>query len=82
LNDNARRLSPRQWGKQLFMIKTSGGNALLVTRSGKKQITPQYVLKKSVTLRGHHYIEKAARVSLEPAREIVREALQKIIDSK
>ena len=69
LTNTARRLTPRQM-PGLVLIKTKG-KALLVLPTKKGKITPQYVLKQSVTLRGHFYIEKAEKRSVPVVKAIM-----------
>jgi hypothetical protein len=66
---------PRTWApKALTFIKSKKGNKLLVEIRGKgkrAKIYPQYVLKRSVAIRGKGYVERANRAAAAGIIEII-----------
>ena len=60
----------------LFIIKSKAGNLLLVRRKGKKnKLEPMFVLKKSVTIRGKHYMRDALTAMSDAAPEVINKAV-------
>lgn len=82
LTSKAKGMWPRDWGKgQLVAITSKAKNRLLVTVSSGKKITPQYVLKESVSIHGSGYLDAATERAEPVAREILDEAIQETIDT-
>jgi len=74
---------PRHFAKgELFPIRSKKGNLLLVTKKGKNGISPMFVLKKSITIRGTGYLGKASKKA-HPLieREMGREVKLTVVES-
>lgn len=85
IGDIARRTArwPRHWpGGSLFAFRSKRGN-LLLARSDKKAGESgflQYVLKKAVRLKGHHYLDAAAAIAEPEIMELFEADVQGVID--
>jgi len=78
LNSSAAKRWPRDWGRELFFVKSKRGNKLLVTRSGRgkrARIDPQYVLKHQVYIEGKEYLARALLKARDALDQIIGRAL-------
>ena len=78
LSKKAEKRWPRDFGEELFLVKTKAGKALLAERigSGKRaRLLFHYVLKKSVDISPKGYIEAALDASSEGIREILDDVI-------
>lgn len=66
----------------LVLIPRPSGNALLAKVRSDGKLDVYFVLKDSVTLKGEHYLEAAAKESADDVTEILSEELQDLIDEK
>jgi hypothetical protein len=84
IGDRARRVAglwPRDWPKgSLFAFKSKRGNLLLAAAEWTGYGFLQYVLKKSVTIRGRHYLAEAMKKAEPEIVDIMGEQVQIAID--
>jgi hypothetical protein len=74
-------LWPRHWAKgKLFLIKSKAGNLLLAEKSGRRGLVLHYALKRSVTIKGRHYIEAAASAVDQVVRDIMGESVKTAVE--
>ncbi len=71
---------PRHFGAgELVRIQKRGGNPILAKITGKK-ITPMFVLKSSVHLRGRKYLESAEKRAVPGVEEIIGGSVERVVD--
>lgn len=81
---------PRHYPKDKLVFIKIGGNAILWSKSGggrtKKgkekwtTLTPLFVLKKSVTIRGKKYVDSAVNRAADDAQEIIRTGVINLVE--
>lgn len=80
LTKQARRRRPREWPTKLVCIhKRSSEDPVLAEIKGKgkrAKVVAQYLLRKYVTLAGHHYIEAARKEALKKIKVLIANTLK------
>lgn len=71
---------PRHFGKELTLIKSKKGNAILAKVKKNGQIEPYFVLKDSATIKGRQYVDKAIDQAMPEIESIMLEGINKDID--
>lgn len=78
LSNRAEKRWPRDWGDELFFVKTKAGKALLAERVGRgksAKLLVHYVLKRSVDISPKGYIGAALDSASDGIHEILDEAI-------
>ena len=57
----------------LFLIRSGAGNLLIVERKGKSGIRALFVLRRSVKIRGVHYLQAGADAAIAALPDLVRD---------
>lgn len=75
---------PRDWpGDALFCYKSRKGNLLLAEKKGSTgDIVNHYLLRKSVSIKGRHYIEEAKRQSEPGVEQILGDEVDAVLEKK
>jgi hypothetical protein len=76
LNKDAKGESPRNI-PGLFFMKSKGGSLLAAIKNGK-EIIPMYLMKTSVTIKPHYYVQNTMLSSLSVIQKIMSTAMDGI----
>jgi hypothetical protein len=66
-------------GDDLFPVRSRKGNLLLVKRKGKRGIDPQFVLKRSVSVPPHPYVQPAVDAHADDLTNRIRKDIEKYL---